>query len=260
MRNSMLIWIATLMAQTVTAHAQPTSSANASASASEPPAGSPPAPEATAPAPAPATAPAPVGEQAQAAPSQEALAAASRDDNSRASIIISAKAGGLASFGGLAPFGIWGLDAGFILPVQQRRLAIMVAFDYTQPTQTGTEMDPRVASGSYTWHLTEQQVHIMPALYYRATQFGRVVPYGGIGPRIELLRSKVKGTSTPTITQTSESSTTVGVGLPVGAEFQIGPGCALAELLLTYGNLDHTATGLSNTGGAALSLGYRFVF
>jgi hypothetical protein len=39
-----------------------------------------------------------------------------------------------------------------------------------------------------------------------------------------------------------------------------GPGGILAELLLEYGGIDHTATESSNTGALSFGLGYRFIF
>jgi hypothetical protein len=44
----------------------------------------------------------------------------------------------------------------------QRKLAIIVGVDYTQPTTTNEESDPRVMGGAYTWKLIEQELPLGP--------------------------------------------------------------------------------------------------
>ncbi len=175
--------------------------------------------------------------------------------------LASAKFGGIVPFDGLSPFVAVGLEVGWVTPVAGHRLAVVLDADGTQPTKTGSEPDPRVAGGSYTWKLTEQELAIMPALIYRLTGvLPAVVPYGGIGPRVLFARSTVRDNGAPTIMETREQSTRIGVGIPLGAELRLGPGCAIGELLLQYGTLNHTATGDANTGAVSLAVGYRILF
>ena len=61
------------------------------------------------------------------------------------------------------------------------------------------------------------------------------------------------------IGETDEGSTQIGGAIPLGVEFQLGPGALLAELLFEIGTLDHSITGSSHTGGGTLNLGYRFM-
>ena len=170
------------------------------------------------------------------------------------------KLGGIVPFAGLSPFPSAGVELGWVLPPLQRRLALVLAVDYTQPTASGTEMDPRVTGGSYTWSLTERELALMPALIYRATMVTRFTPYAGIGPRILFLQSTIGDDGAPAFSDTTEVSTKIGVGVPLGAEIRLGPGRLLVELLLQYGALDHVATGDSHTGAAGLSVGYRAFF
>jgi opacity protein-like surface antigen len=170
------------------------------------------------------------------------------------------KGGAIFSFGGLSPFVIGGVELGVVFPWLHRSFALTVNVDYTVPTKSGQETDPRVTGGKYTWHLTQQELNLMPVIMYRMTMLGRVVPYVGIGPRVYFLKSTVRsGEGTPTFQETTEQSTKVGFGLPLGVEIGVGPGGFIGEFLLQYGKLDHTATGASNTGAASISVGYRFI-
>lgn len=179
---------------------------------------------------------------------------------SKGKFLLGAKVGGLLSFGGLSPNARVGVEVGYVFPWAKQAFAATVNVDYAAPKSTGTEVgDPRVG-GTYNWHLTEQVLTIMPTLYYRITSLGKVVPYIGVGPRIYLLQSNVTGSvGTSAIPETTEQSTAVGFGVPLGAEIKVGPGGVTAEVLFEYGSLNHTATGSSNTGALSLLLGYRFL-
>jgi len=172
----------------------------------------------------------------------------------------SAKLGGIVPLDGLSPFVAIGLEGGYILPVLDHQLAIVLDVDYTQPAATGGEADPRVMGGTYTWKLTEQELGIMPAVIYRLTTLNSLIPYGGIGPRLLLARSTVRDNGAPSIMETHEQSTRIGIGVPLGAELRLGPGSAIGELLIQYGTLNHVSTGDANTGAISLSFGYRMAF
>ena len=177
-------------------------------------------------------------------------------------ILAGAKVGGLIPFGGLGPNVMGGIELGVVFPWIHRSFAFVVDLDYAAPKASGSETDPRIMTGGkYTWHLTEQQLNLMPVVMYRLTSLGKVTPFVGIGPRFYFLQSTVRSDEgTPSFQETTEKSSKVGFGVPLGVEIQLGPGGLLAELLFQYGGLDHTATGVSNTGGASLAVGYRFLF
>ena len=179
----------------------------------------------------------------------------------RGAFLAGAKVGGLLSFGGLDANARAGVELGYVFPWLNRGLALVLDADYAAPKSSGTQAgDPRVVGGTYDWHLTEQMLVLMPVAMYRYTKLGMIVPYVGIGPRIYLLKSTVRGTvGSVEIPETTEQSTKVGFGLPFGAEIKLGPGGVIGELLFEYGSLDHTATGSTNTGALSLAVGYRFL-
>ncbi len=173
-------------------------------------------------------------------------------------VFLTGKVGGIVPFGGMGPNVIGGIDLGYAL---QNGLAFGVAADYAAPKQSGTESDTRVTGGTYTWHLTQQMLQVMPFVMFRIKSMGTLVPYVGIGPRIYMLQSFVRSNEgTPSFQETRETSTRIGVGVPIGLELKAGPGAVIGELLLQYGGIKHLATGNSNTGAASLSLGYRLMF
>lgn len=171
-----------------------------------------------------------------------------------------AKAGALASFNGLGPNVTGALQLGYIFPWLRRGLGLLVDVGYAAPVTSGTENDARVDGGSYSWSIVQKQLTIAPSAYYRYTGLGRVIPYGGIGPRIYLLESVTdSGGAAPTILETRETSTKVGLGVHAGVDVLLGPGALLGELLFQWANLDHRQTGASNLAGLTAWIGYRFM-
>ena len=171
-----------------------------------------------------------------------------------------AKVGAIAPFDGLSPFVVGTVEVGYVLPWLNRGLAGLVAVSYTAPSASGEQADPRVPDGKYTWNLTQHELIIQPTVMYRYTGLGKLVPFVGIGPRIYLMKSVITGEAGASlIGETTEPSTQIGAGLPLGVEWQLGPGALLAELLFEIGTLDHSITGSSHTGGGTLNVGYRFL-
>ena len=214
-----------------------------------------------APAPAPAAPPPSSPEEPGPGRSTGAEPGAEETPKSQGGLLAGAKVGGLLSFGGLDPNARVGLELGYVFPWMNRSVALLLDADYAAPKSSGSQSgDPRVEGGTYDWHLTEQMLALMPVVMFRYTKLGAVVPYIGVGPRIYLLKSTVRGAvGSVEIPETTEQSTKVGFGVPLGAEIKVGPGGLIGELLLDYGTLDHTATGSSSTGALSLAIGYRFL-
>lgn len=178
-------------------------------------------------------------------------------------VLAGARVGGIVPFSGLSPFVTVGVEVGYVFPWLDQALAAAVHVDYTQPTKDGTQTDARLngSTQTYDWKLKEQELAVMPVVMYRLTMLGKFVPYLGVGPRIYMLKSTTKASvGDVQISETTEKNSKVGVGIPLGCEYSIGPGGIIAELLFQYGGLNHTITGASNTGAVSLALGYRFLF
>lgn len=183
------------------------------------------------------------------------------EENQPSGFVAALKVGAVLPFTklGVAP-GV-AIELGWILPVLDRALLASVETSYAQPTATRTVSGDARVGGDYTWNLTQRELFIMPTLTWRfAKDRTSLAPYVGLGARIALLESIASGTAGgQAISPTTEQSTKVGVGVPLGLEYPLGPGALLAEALFEWGPLNHTITGAStSTMGATLRLGYRF--
>jgi hypothetical protein len=183
----------------------------------------------------------------------------------RGEVMLAIKGGGLFSepFSELGPSYLVDVELGYALPVLKHRLALAVDVGYTNPQANGKETDPRITAGasSYSWHLEQRELLVGLTFYYRHP-IGRLVPYIGVGPRLFLLESRVKGNAGgEPISLSTEQSTKIGAHVPVGLGVTVGPGHLFIEGALLIGNIDHTTTGNLDVGVSSLTLtaGYRFM-
>lgn len=200
--------------------------------------------------------------KADAAVSTEDLGKPSERNDSGA-FLAAGKVGGIASFNGLGPFVIGGVELGYVFGGTNRRIAALLDVTYTAPNASGSDkeaFDPqRIPGGTYDWELRQKELVFQPTFMYRLTGLtATITPYAGIGPRIYLLESVVRGSSGGKPFQdTTEHSTKIGFGIPLGAELALGPGGVFAELHFQWAPLDHQTTGDTQLGGGSLFLGYR---
>ncbi len=199
-----------------------------------------------------------------AAQAQEATVVEPAPKRDRGQVLLAVKGGALLPYGfsKLGASYLVDLELGYALPVLKHRLAITLEGAFTAPEASGSTTDPRLdaSAGSYSWHLSQRELILGVSLVYRHP-IGRLTPYVGVGPRLFLLDSRITGTAgSAAISQSSEVSTKVGAGIPVGLGFHVGPGDLFAELQINISAIDHRVTGDTNTGSLALAAGYRFVF
>jgi hypothetical protein len=199
-----------------------------------------------------------------AASADETVVAAPPPKKDRGQFLIAVKAGGVFAepFSRLGASYLVDLEIGYALPVLKHRLAITLEGMFTDPEANGTNTDPRLdasTGGVYSWHLEQRELILGASLVYRHP-LGRWTPYVGLGPRLFLLQSKVNGTAgNAKISASTESSTKVGAGIPLGVGVRLGPGDLFLEASWNEAAIDHRATGDSNTGFLSLALGYRLV-
>ncbi len=202
---------------------------------------------------------------ALAAPVRADLGAATTADFSardRGGVIVGAK-GGVALAQALSPLGtsyFVEVEAGYALPFWRRLLAVTLSASFSAPGMDGSGMDGRLAGGSYTYHLDQQQLGLGLSVLAKVP-LGRVVPYAGVGPRIFLVRSHLTGQGGPgaAIPETDETSMEFGLGVPVGLDVLLGPGRLFAEGQLLYAPTSQRTTGAAALGAITVALGYRFV-
>lgn len=203
-------------------------------------------------------------------PAADAPPAAAPAKSDRGAFVAGAKVGAGLPFNGMTPMVSGAVQVGYVLPFLKRSFGLMIDVAYTVPTKSGTVMgDPRVDGGKYDWKITQKELTISPAVYYRATMLGRVVPYIGIGPRIYLHQSIVQGNvGKEMILETKEQTTRVGLALPVGVGVTLGPGELVGEFLFEWGKFGDVKPGTQNSyvapGNApsmagTINVGYRFL-
>jgi hypothetical protein len=179
-------------------------------------------------------------------------------------VLLAGKFGGIASFNGLSPFPTVGIEAGYLFPGTNGRIAAALAAEYTAPSSDGSQTETfsperLPAGGSYTWELRQKELVLQPTFFYRLTGLlPRLTPYTGLGPRFYFLESVVRGKSAgQSFSDTPERSTKLGFGVPLGAELALGPGGLFGELLPQWAPMKHTTTGDTHLGGMSLFVGYR---
>lgn len=182
--------------------------------------------------------------------------------NDRGAFIAGAKFGALASLDGLDPHMTGAVQVGYVLPFLSRSFGVMVDAGYARPMTGDVVGDPRIEAGGYTWHLTQDQLTVQPSLYYRATvlDLGNLVPYVGAGPRIFLTRSRTDSAEKlPTLLEQNEESMEIGFGVHAGAEYLLGPGAVMAEVLYGRAAIQQRTTGDTALSAVTAWAGYRFM-
>lgn len=151
------------------------------------------------------------------------------------------------------------LEAGYMLPYLRRLLSLTASVSLSDPGLEGGASDPRVSGGAYTYSAHQLQLQFGLTAWARVS-LGRVVPYVGLGPRLWLVRTASTGqAAAASFLDTSETSSEIGLAVPLGLELILGPGRAFVEGQLHYAPTAQRSSGESSLGAVLLGVGYRLV-
>ena len=151
-----------------------------------------------------------------------------------------------------------GLEAGYVTPALDDRLAVVLEVDWVRPRASGSVADPRVVAGDGAYNLGNAEVGILLSAVYRLEDaLPGLSPYGGAGPGLFFHRTATQAFQNTYV----ETEGRVGFQMLGGADYVIGPGAAFAEIRYHFTRVNFVSTGSSNVGGfLALGLGYRLRF
>jgi hypothetical protein len=159
------------------------------------------------------------------------------------------------------------LELGWALPIGGpigHSLGVFLSAQYTQPGLDGlqTQADPRLpGKGVLHYDLTQQLLGLSAGLVYRIPVGSKLLmPYGGLGARMYLLKTKVKGdVGTAQLGENNETRSEVGLLALGGVELYLGPGALLGELSFSWAKVDAFVLRKTAVGGLGLALGYRII-
>lgn len=143
-------------------------------------------------------------------------------------------------------------------------LEFFLSGQYAQPGLDGSaaEADPRVPGGEpFSYDVTQQMLTLsLGALYRFDLDSDLVMPYGGLGARMYLLKTHAEGeVSGQAFSESKETQTDFGLVLLGGVDIFVGPGALLAELSFGWASLDGYIMRDTNLGALSLAVGYRVV-
>jgi len=171
------------------------------------------------------------------------------------SILLAPKVGFFKSTTPLGGAPFFALEAGYVTPLLERRLAIVAEVNFHQPKVSGTLSDPNLTLGEQEYRLTEREIAVLLSAVYRFEgALGSVTPYVGAGPGLYLHQATAQAFGATTV----EKEGTLGFQLLGGAELRLGPGGLFLEAHYHFTNVGFVTTGSVNIGGfLAAGLGYR---
>jgi hypothetical protein len=202
--------------------------------------------------------------EAEASPSDRDKADSPLESRAHTGLLLGGKAGGglgkpFSEFGATPVFE---LELGYLLPPLHRSIELFVSGQYTQPGIDGIsgKADPRLP-GASSFDLTQQELALSFGGLYRFDVGSRLLmPYAGLGARLYLLNTKVKGSAGGHVYgQNEETQSAAGLLLLGGLELFAGPGALLGELSFGWAPVDGFVLRDTNLGAMHFALGYRLM-
>lgn len=156
------------------------------------------------------------------------------------------------------------LEVGYLLPVLDKSIEIFVSGQYTRPTTEGAETaaDARLpGDGALRYDIAQQEFSLtLGGLYRIPVGLDWLMPYGGLGARLYMLRTEVKGTAGGELfAPNEETQSAAGLLLLGGVDFALGPGALGAELQFGWAHVDAFVLRDTNLGALQLLVGYRLM-
>jgi len=173
-------------------------------------------------------------------------------------LVVGGKLGGGFSTSQLGGSFVGELELGYDLPVLDRSIEAFVSGQYIGPTTSGSGLQDSRLPTPAKYEVTEQQAIVTLGGYYRLhlpTPLFR--PYGGLGARLYMLKTKVTGSAGTAFGENQETATKLGIFAALGGELHVGPGAVLLELQTGYAGIDGFVLRDTSTGGLNIALGYR---
>jgi hypothetical protein len=171
------------------------------------------------------------------------------------SFAVGAELGGTVPFTTLGSQVAVGIELGYLLPVLERRLEVLLGAGWAPPQREYTD-------GAYRAEVTQHELHFSLGPRYRVFEVGG--PFnlsGAAGGRMYLLRSVSAGTAgAQPFPEYREQSTRFGFFLAAGGEYRLGPGSLFLDVDFAWAPLPHRITGKSSTASVSPTLGYRLLF
>ncbi len=170
-------------------------------------------------------------------------------------ILLAPKVGFFKSTSPLGGAPYFAVEAGYITPLLDERLAIVAEANFHRATASGMLSDPRLTRGDQEYRLTAQEIaFLLSAVYRFEDALGRITPYAGAGPGLYLHEATAQGFGATTV----EKEGTFGFQFLGGAELRLGPGGFFLEAHYHFTKVGFLTTGNVNVGGfLATGVGYR---
>jgi hypothetical protein len=200
-----------------------------------------------------ALAPPPV--QASESEAPPAAPAAGMAGGAGPSFAVGAELGGTVPFTTLESQVAIGIELGYLLPVLERRLELLLGAGWAPPQRSYTD-------GAYRAEVTQHELYFSLGPRYRFLEVGGAFNLSGAaGGRLYLLRSVSAGAAgDQEFLEYREQSTRFGFFLAAGGEYRLGPGWLFLDLDFAWAPLPHRITGQASTANLSPTLGYRLLF
>ena len=188
------------------------------------------------------------------------------DARADAGLVLGAKVGGGFGTGAFGATPVFELELGYAPDLGSslgHALEIFLIGQYAQPgLDGGSEPDPRFPGGvAFSYDVSQQLFSLsLGGLFRIDVGSDLLMPYAGLGGRLYLLSTEIKGEAGgEPLGDSTETQSKLGLVLLGGLEAFVGPGALLFELSFGWTALDAYVLRDADAGALSLAVGYRVV-